>query len=54
MLTEKTIKKFKEKWYSFEEVSSIAKWLEDIENWNFIDFEDIIKKHYTVNEKIYV
>ncbi len=55
MLEEKTIKKLKEKWYSFEEVSSISKWLEDVEIWNFIDFEELIKKeNYVIKEKAYV
>ena len=46
MLSKVTIKKFQKKWYTFEEIESIKQWLIDIENDNFISFEDLIEEFY--------
>lgn len=52
MLSEKAIKNFKLKWYTFDEIESINKWLKDIEEGNTIPFEDVIEQFCNTNKKV--
>lgn len=33
----------KQDWFTYEEIQSILKWLNDVENWNTISYENVKK-----------
>ena len=47
MLDQDTIQALKEAWYSFEDIQSIEKWLQDVEKENLISHEQFWKEIYS-------
>jgi hypothetical protein len=50
------IEVFKNEWFSFEEIESIKRWINDIENWKTISFEEVkllSRKKLFSNSKTY-
>lgn len=53
MLDETTIQELKASWYTFEEVESIKRWLQDVKDGNVIPEEQFWKEIYAaVNTKM--
>ncbi len=53
MLTDKQVQDFISKWYSFEEIEDIKKWLQEIEAWNTISADTFWKQIYeNINAKM--
>ena len=48
MLSDKSIKYFKENWYSFEQIKWIEEWMNQIEKWETITKKEI--KTFIANE----
>jgi len=47
MLTTENIQQLKKEWYSFEDIQSILRWLEDFEKWNILSEEEFWKSIYS-------
>lgn len=50
MLSKEAINDFLKDWYTIEEIEKINQWLKDIEEWNLMSFEDLIKEFYPNNK----
>ena len=44
IMKEINVEAFKKAGFSYEEVESIKQWLEDVENWNTVSFEEVKKE----------
>lgn len=51
MITEKIIDNLLDRGYSFEEIDSVKNWLKNIEDWKYMDFEDVLKIYYKDNSE---
>ncbi len=55
-MTEIDVEAFKKAGFSFEEIESVKRWLDDIKNWNTIahnDVKHLARKKIFSNAKIY-
>jgi hypothetical protein len=51
------IESLKKDWFTYEEIQSVLKWLNDVENWNTISYENVKKlsrEKIFHNQNIYV
>jgi hypothetical protein len=56
-MEEINIEKFKKEWFSFEEIESIKRGLDDVEKWRTISFEKVkikARKEIFSKQKVYV
>jgi len=50
-----SIEKFKEAWFSFEEIEKIKNWILDIEEWRIYDEDEVFSRlHQKVSSKFLV
>jgi hypothetical protein len=54
MLSKEAIENLKKDWYTFEEIQSINDSLNDIDQWNVVDFEKVIDLFYKEKKMSYV
>ena len=50
------VEAFKKAWFSYDEIESVKQWLEDVENWNTVSFEEVkldARKKIFSKSKIY-